>query len=96
MVAMTRMGALRAAAATCLVACLLLVLYGLVVQGFALEPTSEADRSAQDGQEMAFPAVVGVVAAGAAFLHVPRPAAWLGVAVSVAAIAVSVMLALTA
>jgi hypothetical protein len=91
---MTRSGALRPVATLCLVACLLLVLYGLVVRGFAIEATTAADQSAQEGQELAFPAVIGAIAAGAALLAGRRPAAWLGVAVALVAIAVSVILGL--
>ncbi|MEZ0577361.1 hypothetical protein [Nocardioides sp. MH1] len=94
MATMTRSGALRPAALLCLGACLVLALYGLVYLGFAIEPTSSADASAQHGQEVAFPAVVGAIAAAVALAAGDRPWARLGVGVSAVAIAASVALAL--
>jgi hypothetical protein len=91
---MTRSGALRPVALLCLLTCLALVAYGLVYLGFAIEPTTRADESAQRGQEVAFAAVVGAVSAAAALAVGGRRWAWLGVAVSAVAIAASVAIEL--
>ena len=64
--------AVRPVALLCLAACLALVLYGWVVLGFSVEPTSSADADTQRGQELAFPAVIGAVAAAVALLAAPR------------------------
>lgn len=88
-----RSGALRPVAALCLAACTALVFYGLVVRGFAIEPTSGADAAAQQGQELAFPAVIGAVAAAAALLSGGRRWAWFAVGIALAAIVASLVLA---
>lgn len=88
----SRSGALRPVAAVCLAICLALVFHGLVVRGFAIEPTSAADAEAQRGQEVAFLAVIGAVASAVALLVGGRRWAWL--AVGVAGVAILAALAL--
>ena len=90
----TRSGALRPVATLCLAACVALAFYGLVLRGFAIEPTSSADASAQRGQEMAFPAVIGAVAAAIALFAGGRRWGWVAVGVAVVAVAASLALEL--
>ena len=87
-------GKVRGLAAVGLIVCLILTLYGLAL-GFHIEETTRAIADAQKGQQVGYPAALGLLMAVFALIGSNRRWAILPLFLSLLLAAVSVVLAVT-